>query len=319
MMGNKALPVVWQENELDARMLAYRQASMSEATKRVIIKVWTAFDMWCRFQRLASFPCNPAVLARYLVALADRGLKPASIGQAVYGIGARHRLAGVPSPSSAPEVRATLGGIRRTFSTSQRRAAALTIEHVRKLRAPCAMTERRDRALLMVAVASGLRSAELVALTLGDVDSISDGYRLLVRRSKGDQEGKGATVEVVAAQQDGDGCPARVLGVWMAELRSLGHSGASASLFPAIHLNRAAVPGPMSVQMVRAIVRKAAVRLGLDPSLYSGHSTRAGCATYLLDKGVPLNVVADHLRHSDINITRRYDRNRTSRALKGVY
>ena len=318
-MNSTFLPVEWPDRELEARMLAYRQASLSEATKRVILKVWRAFEDWCRFQRLEPLPCAPDVLARYLVSLADRGLKPATIGQAVYGVGARHRLAGLQSPGNAPEVRATLAGIRRSLGVRRRQAAALTIEHVRRIVFPGTMIGRRDRALLYVAVVTGLRGQELVNLCLSDIEPTDAGYRVLVRRSKTDQEGKGKDVEIVQAKTRADGCPVAILTGWLADLRSWGHARDSLALFPPIHRTGVPVPAHLSVQMVRTIVRKRVLQLGLDPAAFSAHSTRAGCATYLLDKGVPLNIVADHLRHTSVDVTRRYDRNRTSRALEGVY
>jgi site-specific recombinase XerD len=72
-------------------------------------------------------------------------------------------------------------------------------------------------------------------------------------------------------------------------------------------------------EAIAHIVKWAAAQCGLDPREFSGHSPRAGCATFLLDRGVALNVVANHLRHKSINTTRRYDRNATARALVGVY
>ncbi len=56
---------------------------------------------------------------------------------------------------------------------------------------PETMAGRRDRALLVLAFAGAFRRSELVALDVGDVEQVPDGLRILVRRSKTDQEGAG--------------------------------------------------------------------------------------------------------------------------------
>jgi len=49
----------------------------------------------------------------------------------------------------------------------------------------------RDRALSAFGFASAMRRSELVALRVEDLTEVPDGYRVLIRRSKTDQTGRG--------------------------------------------------------------------------------------------------------------------------------
>jgi integrase len=58
----------------------------------------------------------------------------------------------------------------------------------------CASTrliDRRDRALLLLGLASALRRSELAALTVADLDFVAEGVKLAAGRSKTDQEAAG--------------------------------------------------------------------------------------------------------------------------------
>ncbi len=64
----------------------------------------------------------------------------------------------------------------------------------------------------------------------------------------------------------------------------------------------------MSLRSLDLLVKKAAVEAGFEEHEFSTHSLRAGCATFLLDEGVELMRVQDHLRHKDSKTTRGYYR-----------
>ncbi|MBU2512196.1 tyrosine-type recombinase/integrase [bacterium] len=59
----------------------------------------------------------------------------------------------------------------------------------------------------------------------------------------------------------------------------------------------------MSSCTTPVIVKKYAAQAGLDSEKVAGHSLRAGCATYMLDKGVPAHIVQKHMRHKSFDTT----------------
>jgi integrase len=103
-------------------------------------------------------------------------------------------MAGHEPPTSSEGVRAVLRGIRRTIGSAKQGKAPATADLIGQMVALCpdSMIGKRDRALLCLGFAGAFRRSELCALEVADLTEVPDGLRILIRRSKGDQEGQGA-------------------------------------------------------------------------------------------------------------------------------
>lgn len=144
----------------------------------------------------------------------------------------------------------------------------------------------RDRAILELLYASGLRVSEVTALNTSDVDL--DERALLVH-------GKGNRERVVLM-----GRPAgRALEAYLRKGRSRLARGAQEALF----LNRDG--GRISQRRVQLVVRKYALAAGLDRRAYP-HLLRHTFATHMLDGGADLRVVQELLGHASPNTTQIY-------------
>jgi integrase len=73
----------------------------------------------------------------------------------------------------------------------------------------------RDRALLLIGFAGGFRRSELAALDFADVEDSEDGLKILIRRSKADQEGAGRRLGIPFGS-DPRTCPVRAYRKWIA-------------------------------------------------------------------------------------------------------
>ena len=74
----------------------------------------------------------------------------------------------------------------------------------------------RARAVLAIGFAGAFRRSELVALRVEDIRRDAEGIRVVIRRSKADQEGEGATVAI----PHGDRLrPVAALDAWLAAAR----------------------------------------------------------------------------------------------------
>ncbi len=82
-------------------------------------------------------------------------------------------------------------------------------------------------------------------------------------------------------------------------------------LAPVLKGGRVARGRAMSAQAAWKRVRVLGQQAGLQRPIHP-HLFRHGAATMLLDRGVPLRDVQDHLRHADPRTTRRYDSHRLS-------
>ena len=98
-----------------------------------------------------------------------------------YEISDEELLEPIPLPATFPD------DIEET-----RKLALKKIEKI-KVQSPKGL---RDRALLLLGFAGAFRRSELVALDLADLEFCSGGVRVIIRKSKTDQEGLGATIAI---------------------------------------------------------------------------------------------------------------------------
>lgn len=167
-------------------------------------------------------------------------------------------------------IRDVLRGLRRAKGVAQDHAEALTVPLLRRLLATCGdrLIDVRDRALLLVGFGAALRRSELVGLAVDDVVVVPEGLRVMIRRSKGDQEGEGAVIAV--GRTGSETCPAAAYTAWLAAAGI-----AEGAVFRGVsrHGRRET---RLSTDAVSEIVQRRAAAAGLDPAPFSGHSMRAG-------------------------------------------
>src|SRR5271169_1503300 len=99
-------------------------AAESPNTRRAYDAQFRKFTAWCARRKTTALPATPAVVATYLVDLAETGADPtkppkgckvATVALALSAIAAAHRAAGLELDTRAREVRMALKGIRRAY------------------------------------------------------------------------------------------------------------------------------------------------------------------------------------------------------------
>lgn len=147
---------------------------------------------------------------------------------------------------------------------------------------------RRDRAILELLYASGLRISELVGLDLDAIDLETGFVRVL---------GKGSHERVVPVGGRARAAIADYLARGRPALRDARTS------FDAVFLN--ARGARLSRQGCWKIVRDAGTRVGMGERL-SPHVLRHSCATHMLDHGADIRVVQELLGHASVSTTQVY-------------
>lgn len=145
----------------------------------------------------------------------------------------------------------------------------------------------RDRAMLELLYATGLRVSELVTLELGQVNTRQGVVRVT---------GKGAKERLVPLGEQALDC----LQCYVGEARGdLCRGRPSNALFPT--QRGAAMTRQAFWYLVRRYAHKAGIQTALSP-----HTLRHAFATHLLNHGADLRVVQMLLGHSDISTTQIY-------------
>jgi site-specific recombinase XerD len=272
---------------------------------------WRDFSAWCERAGRAPLPATSDTCQLYLMELAGLGRLPATMARRAAAIAERHAAAGLRSPIDV-DVREVLAGLRRKLGAAPRHAkAALSIPDLRlMLRAtPRDGVGARDRALLLVGFASGLRRSELAGLDLADVRFEKRGAVLKLGKSKADQEGKGRSVGVHKGKR-AETCPVRALRAWLVE-RGHWPGALFCAATPAGALRHAAMTG----HVINFAVKDAAARAGLDVARIGAHSLRAGLVTAAGGAGMGTLAIMARTGHKDVKVLQAYMRPGTALAV----
>ena len=203
------------------------------------------------------------------------------------------------------------GALVGTPRGEQKIPAHLDIDEMAKLlESPDVSTPlgRRDRAILELFYASGIRLSELVGLDLDDVNLSARMVRVL---GKGGKErivpfNKSATAALKAYLSDREcwfgGAPAG----------AAGRSGRQSRLRHPLFLNYRG--GRLTTRSVDRLVRRyvtlCSTRYGISP-----HALRHSFATHLLERGADLRTIQELLGHARLSTTQRYTHLNTAQLL----
>jgi integrase len=162
------------------------------------------------------------------------------------------------------------------------------------------LKDLRDRALLLVGFAGGLRRPELAAIDVADFERVREGIILTIRRSKTDQDGMGRKIGIPFGRTIH--CPVRALDNWLSAARI-----EDGPLFRSVD-RHGRVSGRLSGEAVSLIIRGRLSVAGFDPTGYSGHSLRAGFATSATRAGVSTFKIRQQTGHASDAMLSRYVR-----------
>jgi integrase len=282
----------------------YAADGRAGSTKKAYLSDFRSFAAWCASQGVVSMPARPELVALYATAMADSGRRVSTIERAVTAIAQMHRSQGIDWPRSHPVLTEVLAGIRRRLGTAPEQKApvvdqklVLLLEHAGE-----GLVGDRDRALLALGWFGAFRRAELVSLDAGDVVRGDEGLVATLRRSKGDQEGHGATKGIPYASLPAV-CPVRALARWL-EASGI----AEGPIFRLIDRHGHVQAERLHPCSVARIVKRCAERAGLNPEKFSAHSLRAGFATTAAKRGKSLDAIMRQTLHRSERVARTYIR-----------
>jgi integrase/recombinase XerD len=228
---------------------------------------------------------RPGDIASFLAQLKADGISPRSRARSLSALRMLHRFLlseGYCETNPTAIIEAPKGVARLPVVLSGREVEALLASPL-----DTGAAELRDRAMLEILYATGLRVSELVGLKLGEVN-VSAGYLMTI--GKGDKE------RLVPMGESA--CQA--VQCYLDEARpQLLKEGTSNRLF----LTR--LGEGMTRQSFWNIIKKRAQQAGVRSSI-SPHTLRHSFATHLLENGADLRSVQIMLGHADLSSTQIY-------------
>lgn len=291
-------------DELLDQAADYLAAARSPATLRAYVSDVAIFEAWCSRYGLESMPADPRTVAAFVASEAST-VKPGTVARRLAAIRWHHEQDGLQSPTTHPQVRQVLAGVRRVHHSDPEQRRPIYLDDLAAMVAgldASTMRGLRDRALLVAGWWSACRRSELSAATVADLDEHPEGFILRVRRSKTDQEGRGRLVPL-AYHSDEAVCPVRAIRAW------LPHVDGGAVFRSISRWDR--IGGPMSGTAIATVVKQNGARIGIDPATLGGHSLRAGFVSEADRRGVPDRVITSVTGHKSPVMLTVYSRPRS--------
>jgi integrase len=171
-----------------AKSQAYQDAADAPTTLRAYATDLANYKAWCDKHGFIAMPATPEVVGAYLAAAGEGYAMPTLRRRHCPRVWrcrppARHQASRDPRDTSRnrPEAWQSAAASRRSHDNRGPEAEPVLW-----------YAGARDRALILLGFAGALRRSELVGLDMEHVTWTDDGLRLLVERSKTDQQGEGA-------------------------------------------------------------------------------------------------------------------------------
>jgi len=302
----------------------YVEAASSANTRRAYASDWKQFASWCRRQGVEMFPPDPQVVGLYITAQASGKAtgdkKPNSVStieRRLSSLTWNYAQRGQPLDRKDRHIATVMAGIRNKHAAPPRQKEAVLPEDL------IAMLETldrgtlrglRDRAVLLLGFAGGLRRSEVVGLDVGRdqtedssgwIEILDKGMLLRLRGKTGWRE-----VEVGRGSSDAT-CPVVALETWL-RLARIAHG----PLFRRVTGQGKKVgANRLNDQEVARLVKRTALAAGVRGDLpegergmmFAGHSLRSGLAS---SAEVDERYVQKQLGHASAEMTRKYQRRR---------
>ncbi|TAG08921.1 MAG: tyrosine recombinase [Verrucomicrobia bacterium] len=261
------------------------ERGLSTAYQQSVRQSLDALTKWTQQKTLAWQDLGTDELANFLTDRKASGLNAASLRILVvhlkiffrWAVGREQLMMDPAEPLLAPKMGVSLP---ETFRVEQIQQLLESIEPVGEL-------NLRDRAILEVFYAGGLRLSELCQLRLEMLD-FDEGFLRL--------KGKGGKTRIVRIGQ----MALTAMEQYLQNARKkLVTSKTSSHVFISVR------GGALSPDRVRQIVKERAKQAGLQQRIYP-HLLRHSFATHLLQGGADLRIIQELLGHADISTTQIY-------------
>ena len=305
----------------------YARAAASDNTLKAYAKDWAHFARWCRMKGAEPLPPSPEMIGLYLADLASgsgpspsqsafRPLSVSTIDRRLSGLAWNYTQRGFTLDRKNRHIATVLAGIKRKHARPPVQKEAILAEDILAMVAtlPFDLRGLRDRAILLLGYAGGLRRSEIVSLDVqkddtlesgGWIEIFEKGALLTLNAKTGWRE-----VEIGRGSKE-QTCPVHALEQWLHFAKidfgpvfvSTSRDGKRAS---ETRLNDKHV-----ARLIKRTVLDAGIRSELPEkkrlALFSGHSLRAGLAS---SAEVDERYVQKQLGHASAEMTRRYQRRR---------
>ena len=298
--------IITDINALKKETLLNLQSSKSINTARAYKSDFTDFSLFCAKNGFKSLPSEPKIVSLYLTYLSTKKVKMSTLKRRLVSIGVIHKLKGHYLDTKHPAIIENIMGIKRRKGSIQKGKKPLLINSLKQIIDVIDQQKKeeikkiRDRSIILIGFSGGFRRNEIVSLDFDDLDFVSEGLKINIKRSKTDQFGEGFT-KALPYFDSSQYCPVVSLRNWLEISRIK-----SGSVFRRFIKGSKLSENRLTDQTVALLIKKYLSMLGMDTKNYSGHSLRSGFATSAAESGVEERNIMAMTGHKSTEMVRRY-------------
>ena len=299
----------------------YARQATADNTNLAYKKDWAHFASWCRRRGAETIPPNPELVGLYIAECASPQdgsppLAASTIERRLSGLSWNYQQRGLSLYRRDRHIATVLAGIKRKHGKPPEQKEAVLAEDILEMIAGLTfgLREIRDRAIILIGYAGGLRRSEIVGLDISEdetddsggwIEFMDGGLVLWIKGKRGWRD-----VEIARGSSE-QSCPVKALEQWL-HFSKISHG----PVFRRVYRDNSDVGSErLSDKHVSRLIKRLVLESGIGPDIpddervrkFSGHSLRAGLAS---GADVDERYVQKQLGHTTVEMTRRYQRNR---------
>ena len=282
------------------------QNSKAKNTIRAYKSDFNDFSLFCAQNGFKSLPSEPKIISLYLTHLSTKDAKMSTLKRRLVSIGVIHKLNGHYLDTKHPSIIENIMGIKRRKGSNQKGKKPLLINDLKLLINVIdkynheEIMRLRDRSIILIGFSGGFRRNEIVSLDIDDLDFVSEGLKINLKRSKTDQFGEGS-VKGLPYFDNLKYCPVLSLKKWI-EISKID----SGPLFRRFSKGSKLTDNRLTDQTIALLIKKYLKLAGIESKNYSGHSLRSGFATSAAESGAEERSIMAMTGHKSTEMVRRY-------------
>ena len=266
------------------------------------------FGGFCAKNGLKSLPADPKVVSLYLTYLSTKDAKMSTLRRRLVSIGVIHRLKGHYLDMKHPIIIENLMGIKRKKGSYQKGKKPILINHLKLMieaidkdtSDETGIRKLRDKTIILLGFAGGFRRIELISIDFEDLEFVSEGVKIFIRKSKTDQFGEGM-IKGLPYFTNQKYCPVWHLKKWL-EISEIKSGPIFRRFSKGLNLGK----NRLTDQSVALFIKKHLLNAGIENQNYSGHSLRSGFATATAESGADERSIMAMTGHKTTQMVRRY-------------
>ena len=266
------------------------------------------FGGFCAKNGLKSLPADPKIVSLYMTYLSTKDAKMSTLRRRLVSIGVIHRLKGHYLDTKHPIIIENLMGIKRKKGSYQKGKKPILINHLKLMieaidkdtSDETGIRKLRDKTIILLGFAGGFRRIELISIDFEDLEFVSEGVKIFIRKSKTDQFGEGM-IKGLPYFTNQKYCPVWHLKKWL-EISEIKSGPIFRRFSKGLNLGK----NRLTDQSVALFLKKHLSNAGIENQNYSGHSLRSGFATVTAESGADERSIMAMTGHKTTQMVRRY-------------